>query len=647
MTTNLPIWTPSETQIHASNLWQFMEAVNQQFSTTHENYDDLYRWSISQSADFWAFLVDYQTIHFYQLARQIFTPADELPDTRWFDGATLNYAEHLLRSRDHQSALVFCREDGERRTISHAELYLQAAKATRSMKDAGIRCGDRVAGLMPNCIETVVMMLATTSLGAIWSSCSPDFGVSGILDRFGQIEPKLLIATDGYFYNGKTIDTLPHAQALNDQISSIEQVVMIPFLNGITDSINKAGFIPYGQFIDNDEETLHFEAVGFNHPLYILYSSGTTGVPKCIVHGHGGTLLQHSKELSLHTDLGSSDTLLYFTTCGWMMWNWQVSALMTGATVVLYDGSPFYPTPNALWRIIEEENVTTFGTSARYISALEKSGYRPIDNNHLSKLRCMLSTGSPLLHESFEFVYDAISDNINLASISGGTDIISCFALGCPIRPVYRGQLQCRGLGLDVQFVNSKGEALIGQKGELVCQNSFPAMPVAFWKDPDKKRYHKAYFEHYPGFWTHGDYGELTVEDGVIISGRSDAVLNSAGVRIGTAEIYRQVEKITEIQESLAVGYTKQADETIILFVQLRNSLTLDDSLKTRIRQTIRSNTTPRHVPSKIIQVLDLPRTVSGKLSELAVKATIHGEPVNNTDALINPESLEYFKNIL
>ena len=624
-----------------------MEAINQQFGTTHENYGDLYRWSVSQSADFWAFLVDYQAIRFYQPARQVFTPAEELSDTRWFDGATLNYAEHLLRSRDHLTALIFCREDGERRTISHAELYLQVAKATRSMKDAGIQCGERVAGLMPNCIETVVMMLATTSLGAIWSSCSPDFGVSGILDRFGQIEPKLLIATDGYFYNGKTIDTLPHAQALNDQISSIEQVVMIPFLNGITDSISKAGFIPYDQFIDNDEETLHFEAVDFNHPLYILYSSGTTGVPKCIVHGHGGTLLQHSKELSLHTDLGSSDTLLYFTTCGWMMWNWQVSALMTGAAVVLYDGSPFYPKPSALWRIIEEENVTTFGTSARYISALEKSGYRPIDNGYLSKLRCVLSTGSPLLHESFEFVYNAISDNINLASISGGTDIISCFALGCPIRPVYRGQLQCRGLGLDVQFVNSKGKALIGQKGELVCRNSFPAMPVAFWKDLDRKRYHKAYFEHYPGLWTHGDYGELTAEDGVIISGRSDAVLNSGGVRIGTAEIYRQVEKIIEIQESLAVGYTKQADETIILFVQLRNNLTLDDQLATRIRQTIRSNTTPRHVPSKIIQVLDLPRTVSGKLSELAVKATIHGEPVNNTDALINPESLEYFKSII
>lgn len=647
MTMNTPLWSPSKEQIHRSNLWQFMEAVNQRFGTIHENYDDIYRWSVSQSADFWAFLADYQDIHFYQPAKQVFTSAEALPDTRWFDGATLNYAEHLLRSRDDKAALIFCREGGERRTISHAELYLHVAKAARGLRDAGIQCGDRVAGLMPNCIETVIMMLATTSLGAIWSSCSPDFGVNGTLDRFGQIKPRLLIATDGYFYNAKTINTLPQVQAIKEQIRSIEQVVMIPFLYGTTDSINQAGFMPYDQFIDNDEDTLHFEAVDFNHPLYILYSSGTTGVPKCIVHGHGGTLLQHAKELFLHTDLGINDTLFYFTTCGWMMWNWQISALMTGATVVLYDGAPFYLGPAALWHIVEKESVTAFGTSARYISALEKSGYRPIDNHCLSDLRCILSTGSPLIHESFDFVYDAISDNINLASISGGTDIVSCFALGCPIRPVYRGQLQCRGLGLDVQFVNNKGEALIGHKGELVCQNSFPSMPVGFWNDPEKKKYHKAYFDKYPCLWTHGDYGELTAEDGVIIFGRSDAVLNPGGVRIGVAEIYRQVEKVEEVQESLAVGYVQQGDEVVILFVQLRDSLVLDSQLETRIRHTIRVNTTPRHVPSKIIQVLDLPRTANGKLSELAVKATIHGEPVNNADALINPESLEYFANVI
>nr|WP_211828546.1 acetoacetate--CoA ligase [Kistimonas asteriae] len=644
---NTPLWSPSEEQIRASALWRFILAVNERFGTDHNNYDTLYQWSVANSSKFWAFLVEYQDIHFSQPAQQIFVDAEALPDTRWFEGATLNYAEHLLRSRDEKSALVFCREDGERQAVSHADLYLQVARAAEALRRAGIDKGDRVAGLLPNCIETVVMMLATTSLGAIWSSCSPDFGFHGVLDRFGQINPKLLIAADGYFYNAKTIDTLERLKALEEAIPSLQNVVVIPFLNGETESITEAGFMRYGTFIDNEADSLHFEPVAFNHPLYILYSSGTTGAPKCIVHGHGGTLLQHAKELSLHTDIGHSDILFYFTTCGWMMWNWQASALMTGATVVLYDGSPFHPGPDALWRIIEQEQVSVFGTSARYIAALEKAGYRPSDHHNLSALQRILSTGSPLLHESFDFVYDAISPDINLASISGGTDIVSCFALGCPIRPVYRGQLQCRGLGMDVQFISGQGDVLKEQKGELVCRNSFPSMPVSFWNDPDGKKYRKAYFETHPGLWSHGDYGELTAEDGVIIFGRSDAVLNPGGVRIGTAEIYRQVEKIPEIQESLAVGHLEDGDEKVVLFVRLSGDQTLDESLESFIRKTIRANTTPRHVPAKILQVADLPRTVSGKLSELAVKATINGETVNNTDALINPESLEHFKNIL
>ncbi|WP_345197597.1 acetoacetate--CoA ligase [Kistimonas scapharcae] len=647
MTMNTPLWSPTDEQVHVSALWRFMLAVNERFGTNHKCYDTLYQWSVANSPEFWSFLVEYQNIQFSRPAQQVFTDAKALPDTRWFEGATLNYAEHLLRSRDEKSALVFCREDGERQAISHAELYLQVARVAEALKNAGIEKGDRVAGLMPNCIETVVMMLATTSLGGIWSSCSPDFGFNGVLDRFGQINPKLLVAADGYFYNAKTIDTLERLKALEEAMPSLQNIVVIPFLNGQTDAITAAGFMPYGTFIDNDADCLHFEPVAFSHPLYILYSSGTTGAPKCIVHGHGGTLLQHAKELSLHTDLGNSDILFYFTTCGWMMWNWQTSALMTGATVVLYDGSPFYPGPDALWRIIEEEQVTVFGTSARYISALEKAGYRPADHHNLSALKRMLSTGSPLLHESFDFVYDAISLDINLASISGGTDIVSCFALGCPVRPVYKGQLQCRGLGMDVHFINRHGENVKGQKGELVCRNSFPSMPVSFWNDPDGKKYRKAYFEANPGLWAHGDYGELTEEDGVIIFGRSDAVLNPGGVRIGTAEIYRQVEKISEIQESLAVGHLEDGDEKVILFVRLTDNQMLDESLEAHIRKTIRANTTPRHVPAKILQVADLPRTVSGKLSELAVKATINGESVKNTDALINPESLEHFKNIL
>ncbi|OQX38765.1 MAG: acetoacetate--CoA ligase [Oceanospirillales bacterium LUC14_002_19_P2] len=644
---NTPLWSPSEEQVRTSALWRFMLAVNERFGTDHKRYDALYQWSVANSPEFWAFLVEYQNIHFSQPALQVFADAESLPDTRWFEGATLNYAEHLLRSRDEKSALVFCREDGERQAVSHAELYQQVARAAEALRNAGIEKGDRVAGLLPNCIETVVMMLATTSLGAIWSSCSPDFGFNGVLDRFGQINPKLLIAADGYFYNAKTIDTLERLKALEEAIPSLQNVIVIPFLNGKTDNITTAGFMPYGTFIDNKADSIRFEPVAFNHPLYILYSSGTTGAPKCIVHGHGGTLLQHAKELSLHTDIGNSDILFYFTTCGWMMWNWQTSALMTGATVVLYDGSPFHPGPDALWRIIEQEQVSVFGTSARYISALEKAGYRPADHHNLSALQRILSTGSPLLHESFDFVYDAISSDINLASISGGTDIVSCFALGCPIRPVYRGQLQCRGLGMDVQFISSEGGILKEQKGELVCRNSFPSMPVSFWNDPDGKKYRKAYFEAHPGLWSHGDYGELTAEDGVIIFGRSDAVLNPGGVRIGTAEIYRQVEKIPEVQESLAVGHLEDGDEKVVLFVRLSGDQTLDECLESFIRKTIRANTTPRHVPAKILQVADLPRTVSGKLSELAVKATINGETVKNTDALINPESLEYFKNIL
>ena len=638
------LWMPDEIRITASNMQAFMAAATQSNGREFPDYDSLYQWSITDRESFWSLVAEYHQVSFHTEPHQILAN-DQMPGAEWFPGSTVNYAEHLLRRRDDKTAIVFRGEKGQRRSLSYLELYQSVAATQGGLKDAGVKTGDRVAAFMPNCPETIIMMLAATSLGAIWSSCSPDFGIQGVLDRFGQIEPRLLLACNGYHYNGKTIDCSEKINQISRCISNIETTVVVSFLEEHQDEVTVENAVAYDAFLDDSSTRVEITPVPFNHPLFIMYSSGTTGVPKCIVHGHGGTLLQHLKELSLHTDLKPENKIFYFTTCGWMMWNWVVSSLALGSTLVLYDGSPFYPGPEALMDMAEEEGISIFGTSAKYIAALEKAGVKPAESHDLSKLKTILSTGSPLLHESFEYVYRDIKKDLCLSSISGGTDIVSCFALGCPLLPVYKGELQCRGLGMDVQFVDSSGNVVQQQKGELICQSSFPSMPVGFWNDADGKKYKQAYFNLHPGVWAHGDFGELTASKGVIIHGRADAVLNPGGVRIGTAEIYRQVEKVESVLESIAIAQDWQDDVRIVLFVKLRPGIQLDIHLEKEIKTTIRANTTPRHVPAKILQVEDIPRTISGKIVELAVRNVVHDQPVANTDALANPEALEHFRN--
>lgn len=638
------LWTPSEQAIKASSIYAFSQAAQLKTGRDFPNYDSLYQWSITERESFWELLTDYFQVTFHDSPGAILTN-DAMPEAQWFPGSTLNYAEHLLRHRDNdKTAIIFRGEKGQRQSLTYQELYRAVSAAQGGLIRQGIRKGDRVAAFMPNCIETIVTMLATTGLGAIWSSCSPDFGLQGVIDRFGQIEPKLLLACDGYFYAGKVIDCKEKVAAIQQSIDSLEQTVLVPFMESEPDLSTLQQTRLYQDFTSQGTHSVHFKPVAFDDPLFIMYSSGTTGVPKCIVHSHGGTLLQHLKELGLHTNLTASDTLFYFTTCGWMMWNWMVSSLALGVTLLVYDGSPFSPGPDTLIDLLEEEQVSVFGTSARYIAALEKTGVKPDETHDLKHLKTILSTGSPLLHESFDFIYRSIKSDICLSSISGGTDIMSCFALGNPTLPVIRGELQCRGLGMDVQFVDDQGQPVLGEKGELICRSSFPSMPVGFWNDPDGERYRKAYFNRFPNVWTHGDYGELRESGGIVIHGRADAVLNPGGVRIGTAEIYRQVEKVEEVLESIAIGQEWDNDIRVVLFVKLRPGSTLTNSLVKEIRSTVRHNATPRHVPAVILQVEDIPRTISGKIVELAVRDIVHGKTVANTEALANPEALEYFR---
>ncbi|UVM19550.1 acetoacetate--CoA ligase [Pseudomonas wadenswilerensis] len=643
---NEVLWRPSKARIQASRMDAFRRQVNQQFGLALSNYADLHRWSIEQRPAFWQTLADYFQVRWQQPATQVLDEGPQMPDARWFPGATLNFAEHLLRRRDTHPALIVVREDGEQRVISHAELAAQVAGLQRSFKAAGIGVGDRVAACMPNTWQTLVAMLACTSLGAIWSCSSPEFGTHGIIDRFGQIEPKLLMICAGYQYAGKQIDQVDKINQVLAQLPTLQHLLVVPYTRAHTrtDEFNSQARVSlWDDFYQSGGEP-QFTPLPFNHPLYILYSSGTTGVPKCIVHSAGGVLLQHLKEHGLHNDLGNDDVLFYYTTCGWMMWNWLVSGLAVGATLVLYDGSPFHPGPERLLDLIDSERISAFGTSAKYLAALEQAGLQPRLSHRLDSLKLLLSTGSPLSPESYDYVYREFKRDLCLASMSGGTDIVSCFVIGNPLLPVRRGQIQCKSLGMAVEVWDDAGHALIGEKGELVCTRHFPAIPLGFWNDPQGERFHAAYFSQFPGVWAQGDYAEELADGGMLIHGRSDAVLNPGGVRIGTAEIYRQVEKIHEVVESVAIGQRWHNDVRVVLFVRLRDGLQLDDALQARIRQVIRSNTTPRHVPAVIAAVTDIPRTISGKIVELAIRNVVHGEPVKNTDALANPEALGQFR---
>ncbi|MCB0358196.1 MAG: acetoacetate--CoA ligase [Bdellovibrionales bacterium] len=642
-----PLWSPSAERCEQANLTKFLSYIRRNYQQPVESVDELYRWSVEAPEEFWQSMWDFAGIQCSRPPAVVLERGEHMLDARWFRGTRLNFAENLLRFQDERNALVSWNEAGERRTISYAELTQQVQSLAAFLRGRGVRAGDRVAGFLPNIPETVIAMLAAASIGAIWSSCSPDFGFKGVMDRFGQIAPKVLFAADGYRYNQKPIDCLERVRQVGAAIPAIETIVICPFLTPDADPSDIPNAVSFAEALAEGKPNAvkTFEQLPFDHPLYIMYSSGTTGVPKCIVHGAGGTLLQHAKEHILHTDLKPFDVFFYFTTCGWMMWNWLVSGLFSGATLVLYDGAPLARDGAILFDLAEQEGISIFGTSAKFLSAIEKAGLEPRRSHDLTALRAILSTGSTLLPESFDYVYNSIKEDVHLASISGGTDIISCFLLGNPLGPVHRSELQMRGLGMAVEIFDEAGNSVHGERGELVCTAPFPSMPVEFWNDPEKQRYREAYFEHFDNVWRHGDWAEHTSNGGFIVYGRSDATLNPGGVRIGTAEIYRQVEQLDAILESIVVGQSWDSDERVVLFVKLRDGLTLDDELKTAIRKHIRENTTPRHVPAVILQVTDIPRTISGKITELAVKNIIEGREVKNTDAMANPQALEQFRN--
>jgi acetoacetyl-CoA synthetase len=641
------LWQPSPQRIKQSNVTTFIEAAEDSWNVVIGDFEGLYEFSIASKEKFWQSLIDFAGITAETWGTVILENADQMPGAVWFPDAKLNYAENLLRNRDDRDAMVFWGEDQIKTRVSRKELYDAVSRLAQAMRAAGLAEGDRVGGYMPNMPETIIAMLAAVSIGAVWSSCSPDFGVQGVLDRFGQIEPKMVIVCDGYFYNGKAHDILSKVKSVLAQLPSVEVTVVVPYSCALPSITNVPHGIMWADFIaDFVVKEINFAQLPFNHPLYIMYSSGTTGAPKCIIHGAGGTLLKHLSEHLLHSDEKPGDRVFYFSTCGWMMWNWLVSGLACQVTLLLYDGSPFYPDGNVLFDFAEAEGMTHFGTSAKYIDAVKKAELEPLKSHNLNKLKSIMSTGSPLVPESFDFVYEKIKPDVHLASISGGTDIIACFVLGNPVAAVWRGEIQTRALGMAVDVFDGEGNSLLEEAGDLVCTKPFPSMPIGFWDDEDGSKYKAAYFEDYPNVWCHGDWVELTARAGMVIYGRSDATLNPGGVRIGTAEIYRQVEQFDEVIEGLCIGQIWDGDTRVILFVVMRKGHTLDIDLQDAIRKRIRQNCTGRHVPEKIIAVPDIPRTKSGKITELAVRDIIEGRSIKNTEALANADALKFFENL-